>query len=43
LGSLDVAAVTPLGATITTHTRFTDHVIRLGLNLRFGGAVVAKN
>jgi outer membrane immunogenic protein len=43
LGSLDVAAVTPLGAAITTHTRFTDHVIRLGLNLRFGGAVVAKN
>jgi outer membrane immunogenic protein len=52
LGSLDVAAVTPpLGPfgttvtthTITTHTRFTDHVIRLGLNLRFGGAVVAKN
>jgi outer membrane immunogenic protein len=48
LGSLDVAAVTPVGATITTHTitthtRFTDHVIRLGLNLRFGGAVVAKN
>jgi outer membrane immunogenic protein len=52
LGSLDVAAVVPGAApspvavttyTITTHTRFTDQVIRLGLNWRFGGAVVAKN
>jgi outer membrane immunogenic protein len=40
LGSLDASAVTPLG-TVTTHTRFTDHVVRLGLNVRFDGPVVA--
>jgi outer membrane immunogenic protein len=42
LGSLDASVVTPLG-TLTTHTRFTDHVVRLGLNVRFDGPVVARN
>ena len=42
LGSLDASAVTPFG-TVTTHTRFTDHVVRLGLNVRLDGPVVARN
>ena len=41
LGSLDASAVTPFG-TVTTHTRFTDHVVRLGLNVRFDSPVVAR-
>jgi len=35
LGSLYVATTTPFGTVITTHTRFTDHIVRLGLNVRF--------
>ena len=42
LGSLDASAVTPFGTVFTTHTRFTDHVVRLGLNVRFDGPVVAR-
>ena len=42
LGSLDASAVTPFGTVGTTHTRFTDHVVRLGLNVRLDGPVVAR-
>lgn len=40
LGSLDTAAAGPFGGeTITTHTRFTDNIVRVGLNYRFGGTI----
>jgi hypothetical protein len=32
----------PGGVTSAFHTHFTDNIVRVGLNYRFGGAVVAK-
>lgn len=47
LGSLDVSGATSLtfvnpaavtaGPAVATHSRFTDHVVRVGLNYRFDG------
>jgi hypothetical protein len=31
------AFTTPFSGAITTHTRFTDNIVRFGLNYRFGG------
>jgi opacity protein-like surface antigen len=39
LGSLDASAATPVGTVVTLHTRFTDNIVRTGLNYRFGGPV----
>jgi outer membrane immunogenic protein len=38
LGSLDAAA----GTAGSLHTRFADNIVRLGLNFRFGGPLVAR-
>jgi outer membrane immunogenic protein len=36
LGSLDTASAGPFGSeTVTTHTRFTDNIVRVGVNYRF--------
>ena len=47
LGSLDIVSpfpaakptqfVFPFTGPLTTHTRFTDNIVRVGLNCRFGG------
>jgi outer membrane immunogenic protein len=43
LGSLDVSAATSTGLVVTAHTRFTDNIVRVGVNYRFGDpAVVAR-
>jgi outer membrane immunogenic protein len=38
LGSLNVSAMTPAGTLVTTSTKFTDNIVRLGLNYRFWSA-----
>jgi outer membrane immunogenic protein len=38
LGTLDTSSAGPFGSEpVTTHTRFTDNVVRVGLNYRFRG------
>jgi hypothetical protein len=49
LGSLDIVSpfpaaqppttlATPFAGALTTHTRFTDNIVRVGLNYKFGYA-----